>query len=54
MSWDVVNGKVLEFSVISAFGLSEKYYDLNKGKICDLHTNLNFVKHLEYLLREYI
>jgi len=54
MAWDVVNGKVLEFSYISEDSLFKKYYDLNKGKICDLQTNLNFVKHLEYLLSEYI
>ena len=54
MSWDVVNGKVLEFSFISTLGLAKKYYDLNKGKIFKLKTNLNFMKHLEYLLREYI
>ena len=54
MSWDIVNGKVLEFSFISTLGLAEKYYDLDNGKICNLQTNLNFVKHLEYLLSEYI
>ena len=54
MSWDIVNGKVLEFSFISTLGLAEKYYDLDNGKICNLQTNLNFVKHLEYLLGEYI
>ena len=54
MSWDVVNGKVLEFSFISSLKLYGKYYDLDKGKICNLKNNLGFVKHLEYLLREYI
>ena len=54
MAWDVVNGKVLEFSYISEDILFKKYYDLNKGKIFKLKTNLNFMKHLEYLLREYI
>jgi hypothetical protein len=54
MSWDVVNGKVLEFSFISTLKLYGKYYDLDNGKICNLQTNLNFMKHLEYLLREYI
>jgi hypothetical protein len=54
MSWDIVNGKVLEFSFISTLGLTEKYYDLNTGKICDLINKLNLVKHLGYLLGEYI
>ena len=54
MSWDVVNGKVLEFSFISTLGLAKKYYDLNKGKIFKLKTNLNFMKHLGYLLGEYV
>jgi len=54
MSWDVVNGKVLEFSFISTLKLYGKYYDLANGKICNLQTNLNFVKHLEYILEEYI
>ena len=55
MSWDVVNGKVLEFSFISTLILYGIYYDLDKGKICDLQkTNLNFIKHLEYILLEYI
>ncbi len=54
MSWDVVNGKVLEFSFISSLKLYGKYYDLTNGKICNLQTNLNFMKHLEYILEEYI
>jgi hypothetical protein len=54
MSWDVVNGKVLEFSFISTLKLYGKYYDLDNGKICNLQTNLNFMKHLGYLLSEYI
>ena len=54
MSWDIVNGKVLEFSFISTLGLAEKYYDLGKNKICDFKNNLNSIKHLEYLLMEYI
>ncbi len=54
MAWDVVNGKVLEFSYISEDSLFKKYYELGKNKICDLKNNLNFMKHLEYLLEEYI
>ena len=55
MSWDVVNGKVLEFGYISTLNLYGIYYDLDKGKICDLQKiNLNFIKHLEYILGEYI
>jgi len=54
MAWDVVNGKVLEFSYISEDSLFKKYYDLDNGKICNLKNNLYFVKHLEYLLSEYI
>ena len=41
--------------IIFIYGeLVGKYYDLDNGKICNLQTNLNFVKHLEYLLSEYI
>jgi hypothetical protein len=55
MAWDVVNGKVLEFSYISTLALVTKYYDLDKGKICNLKNNsLDFIKHLEYILGEYI
>ena len=54
MAWDIVNGKVLEFSYISHMELVGRYYDLDKGKIFKLKTSLNFMKHLEYLLREYI
>ena len=54
MVWDVVNGKVLEFSYISEDSLFKKYYDLDKNKICNLKNNLYFIKHLEYLLEEYI
>ena len=55
MAWDVVNGKVLEFGYISTLNLYGIYYDLDKGKICDLQKiNLNFIKHLEYILGEYI
>jgi len=54
MSWDIVNGKVLEFSYISTLGLAGRHYDLGKKKICDLKNSLNFMKHLEYLLVEYI
>ena len=54
MAWDVVNGKVIEFSYISEDSLFKKYYDLDKNKICNLKNNLYFIKHLEYLLREYI
>jgi len=54
MAWDVVNGKVLEFSYISEDSLFKKYYDLDNGKICNLKNNLYFIKHLEYILEEYI
>jgi hypothetical protein len=54
MAWDVVNGKVIEFSYISEDSLFKKYYDLDKNKICNLKNNLYFIKHLEYLLGEYI
>ena len=54
MSWDIVNGKVLEFSYISALGVVGRHYDLSKNKICDFKNNLNSIKHLEYLLMEYI
>ena len=54
MSWDVVNGKVLEFSFISAINLYGKYYDLGVDKICNLRANLTFMKRLGCLLEEYI
>ena len=52
----MIAGYVLSgpFSFISSLKLYGKYYDLDKGKICNLKNNLGFVKHLEYLLREYI
>ena len=54
MSWDIVNGKVLEFGYISTLCLVGRHYDLSKNKICDFKNNLNSIKHLEYLLMEYI
>jgi hypothetical protein len=54
MAWDVVNGKVLEFSYISMLGLVGRYYDLDKGEVIKLKKQLNFVKHLEFILEEYI
>ena len=55
MSWDIVNGKVLEFGYISTLGLTGRHYDLDKNKICDFkYYNNYFTKHLEYLLMEYI
>lgn len=54
MSWDIVNGKVLEFGYISTLCLVGRHYDLNKNKISDFKNNLNSIKHLEYLLMEYI
>ena len=55
MSWDIVNGKVLEFSYISTLGLVGRHYDLSKKKICDFKNfELNSIKHLECLLVEYI
>jgi hypothetical protein len=54
MVWDVVNGKVIEFSYISEDGLFKRYYDLDIGKICDLQRHGDFVKQLEYILEEYI
>ena len=54
MSWDIVNGKVLEFSYISTLGLVGRHYNLDKKKICDFKNDRKFIKHLEYLLLEYI
>ena len=54
MAWDVVNGKVLEFSYISMLCLVGRYYDLDKGEVIKLKKQLNFVKHLEFILEEYI
>ena len=54
MAWDIVNGKVLEFSYISHMELVRRYYDLDKGEVIKLKNNLYFVKHLEYILEEYI
>ena len=54
MSWDIVNGKVLEFSYISTLGVVGRHYDLSKNKICDFKSNLHYIKHLEYILLEYI
>ena len=55
MSWDVVNGKVLEFSYISTLKLTFGiYYDLDKGKIINFGKHLDFMKHLEYILEQYI
>jgi len=54
MAWDVVNGKVLEFSYISHMELVGRYYDLDTGEVIKLKNHLNFLKHLGYLLGEYI
>tara|TARA_R100000005_G_C4952721_1_gene172500 strand:+ start:93 stop:1040 length:948 start_codon:yes stop_codon:yes gene_type:complete len=54
MSWDIVNGKVLEFSYTSTMGMVGRHYDLSKKKICDFKTDLNFTKHLECILGEYV
>ena len=47
MAWDVVNGKVLEFSYISMLGLVGRYYDLDKGEVIKLKKQLNFVKQIK-------
>ena len=54
MAWDIVNGKVLEFSYISHMELVGRYYDLDKGEVIKLKNHLNLLKHLGYLLGEYI
>ncbi len=46
MAWDVVNGKVLEFSYISEDSLFKKYYELGKNKICDLKNNFKFRRNI--------
>ena len=52
MSWDIVNGKVLEFSVIAALQHLPLYYDINKKKT--IKPSNNVFGTLEYLVNEYV
>jgi len=52
MSWDIVNGKVLEFSVTATLQHPPHYYDINtKKKVIPRRWGLGT---LEYLINEYI
>ena len=52
MSWDIVNGKVLEFSVTATLQHPPHYYDINtKKKVIPRRWGLGT---LEYLVNEYI
>ena len=52
MSWDIVNGKVLEFSVTATLNHPHHYYDINKKKtVIPRRWGLGT---LEYLVNEYI
>ena len=52
MSWDIVNGKVLEFSVTATLNHPHHYYDINKKKT--IKPSNNEFGTLEYLVNEYI
>ncbi len=52
MSWDIVNGKVLEFSVTATLNHPHHYYDINKKKT--IKPSNNVFGTLEYLVNEYI
>ena len=51
MSWDIVDNKVLEFSIVSTMQHPPYYYDLKTKKIVNINISQFYM--LEYLINEY-